>query len=143
MLSSYHKLSFIGRAEYTVTVRSRYRWLSGPLIDNWFHMGCKLIVRYLLLCCLVFVVLLFWSRPSFIQISLNNGDSGLSRSQRESSFDAASKRHEGDGLVMLGIVRNQEDRAVREEGYNQHAFNLLISNRLGFHRKIPDTRFPL
>ncbi|ODM96992.1 Polypeptide N-acetylgalactosaminyltransferase 11 [Orchesella cincta] len=32
------------------------------------------------------------------------------------------------------------DKKVREKGYKKHAFNALISERLGFHREVPDTR---
>ena len=40
----------------------------------------------------------------------------------------------------LGIIRTNEDERIKEEGYQKHAFNELISNRLGFHREIEDTR---
>ncbi|XP_022236726.1 polypeptide N-acetylgalactosaminyltransferase 11-like, partial [Limulus polyphemus] len=43
-------------------------------------------------------------------------------------------------LLQLGVVRNWEDQQVKEEGHRHHAFNLLISNRLGYHRDVPDTR---
>lgn len=43
-------------------------------------------------------------------------------------------------ISTLGLIRNREDQKVREKGYEKHAFNELISNRLGFHREIQDTR---
>jgi len=43
----------------------------------------------------------------------------------------------------LGLVRNKEDQKIREEGYSHHAFNVLISSRLDYHRKIPDSRHEL
>ena len=43
-------------------------------------------------------------------------------------------------ISTLGIIRNNEDQKVRENGYEKHAFNELISNRLGSHREIQDTR---
>ena len=43
-------------------------------------------------------------------------------------------------ISTLGLIRNSEDQKVREKGYEKHAFNELISNRLGFHREIQDTR---
>ena len=43
-------------------------------------------------------------------------------------------------ISTLGIIRNSEDQKVRENGYEKHAFNELISNRLGSHREIQDTR---
>lgn len=107
-------------------------------------MGCKLPVRYVLSCSLVFVILLLWSGPSLLPFTtrLNNGDPAFSNSLSERAVNSQSV-NEDDKLTMLGIVRNQNDKDVRAEGYNLHAFNLLISNRLGFHRKIPDTRNPL
>ncbi|UYV67385.1 hypothetical protein LAZ67_5000439 [Cordylochernes scorpioides] len=43
-------------------------------------------------------------------------------------------------VFSLGIIWNKEDLALKNDGFRQHAFNLLISNRLGHRRNIPDTR---
>ena len=43
-------------------------------------------------------------------------------------------------LSMLGMIYNESDRMKKEIGYNQHAFNTLISERIGQSRLIPDTR---
>ncbi|XP_028822137.1 polypeptide N-acetylgalactosaminyltransferase 11 [Denticeps clupeoides] len=40
----------------------------------------------------------------------------------------------------MGMIFNEQDQEVRDMGYHRHAFNVLISNRLGFHRQLPDTR---
>ncbi|KAM6953438.1 polypeptide N-acetylgalactosaminyltransferase 11 [Aplochiton taeniatus] len=40
----------------------------------------------------------------------------------------------------MGMIFNEEDQQVRDMGYHKHAFNVLISNRLGYHRDLPDTR---
>ncbi|XP_026036300.1 polypeptide N-acetylgalactosaminyltransferase 11 [Astatotilapia calliptera] len=40
----------------------------------------------------------------------------------------------------MGMIFNEADQEVRDSGYHRHAFNVLISNRLGFHRQLPDTR---
>ncbi len=40
----------------------------------------------------------------------------------------------------LGLVRNKEDQKIREKGYSQHAFNVLVSSRLDYHRELPDSR---
>lgn len=40
----------------------------------------------------------------------------------------------------LGFVNNKEEERLREEGFKNYAFNLLVSNRLGYKRDIPDTR---
>lgn len=40
----------------------------------------------------------------------------------------------------LGLVRNSDDQKIREEGYSKHAFNVLVSSRLDYHRAIPDSR---
>lgn len=40
----------------------------------------------------------------------------------------------------LGMIFNERDQELRDLGYQKHAFNLLISNRLGYHRDVPDTR---
>ncbi|XP_069770949.1 polypeptide N-acetylgalactosaminyltransferase 11 isoform X3 [Narcine bancroftii] len=40
------------------------------------------------------------------------------------------------------MIFNELDQQVRNTGYQKHAFNVLISNRLGYRRDIPDTRDP-
>ncbi|XP_058039727.1 polypeptide N-acetylgalactosaminyltransferase 11 isoform X8 [Ahaetulla prasina] len=40
----------------------------------------------------------------------------------------------------MGMIFNEQDQEVRDLGYQKHAFNVLISNRLGYHRDVPDTR---
>lgn len=40
----------------------------------------------------------------------------------------------------LGMSLNECDQELRDLGYQKHAFNMLISDRLGYHRDVPDTR---
>ncbi|XP_062335219.1 polypeptide N-acetylgalactosaminyltransferase 11 isoform X1 [Osmerus eperlanus] len=40
----------------------------------------------------------------------------------------------------MGMIFSEQDQEVRDTGYHKHAFNVLISNRLGYHRDLPDTR---
>lgn len=40
----------------------------------------------------------------------------------------------------MGMIFNEADQEVRDTGYHRHAFNVLISTRLGYHRELPDTR---
>nr|CAD7460017.1 unnamed protein product [Timema tahoe] len=53
------------------------------------------------------------------------------------------KKYNMESLEELGMVKTPEDQLVREEGYKTHAFNVLVSNRLSYHRDIPDTRHHL
>ncbi|XP_074593386.1 polypeptide N-acetylgalactosaminyltransferase 11-like isoform X2 [Brevipalpus obovatus] len=46
-------------------------------------------------------------------------------------------------LKQLGMIRNEKDRQKKRLGFQKYAFNVLISDRIGSHRDIPDTRFPL
>lgn len=43
----------------------------------------------------------------------------------------------------FGMVRNEEDRLLRDSGYKRHAFNILVSNHIGLERPLPDTRHKL
>lgn len=45
-----------------------------------------------------------------------------------------------DNILELGYINNKEEEKIREEGFRNHSFNLLISNRLGYKREISDTR---
>lgn len=40
----------------------------------------------------------------------------------------------------FGMVKNSEEQFERDIGYRRHAFNVLVSNKLGMIRNIPDTR---
>lgn len=43
----------------------------------------------------------------------------------------------------LGMIYNETDRVQKEQGFREHAFNTLVSNRIGLYRLLPDTRHPL
>ena len=43
----------------------------------------------------------------------------------------------------VGLIKNKYDLEKRDEGYTKYSFNLLVSDRIGFHRKVPDTRHQL
>ncbi|POI35733.1 hypothetical protein CIB84_000514 [Bambusicola thoracicus] len=67
--------------------------------------------------------------------------------QKESKFRNPLGSHvqdpvkgEGDFSPEMGMIFNEEDQEVRDLGYQKHAFNMLISNRVGYHREVPDTR---
>lgn len=53
---------------------------------------------------------------------------------------ALVKRYNQSVLYSLGVVSDPEDQRARDEGYQKFAFNALISNKIGFHRALPDTR---
>ena len=40
----------------------------------------------------------------------------------------------------IGVIRNDADIRKRDEGYSKYAFNILVSDRIGLHRELPDTR---
>lgn len=46
-------------------------------------------------------------------------------------------------LESLGMIHSEADKKLKDEGMRKHSFNLLVSDRLGYHREIPDTRHPL
>lgn len=41
------------------------------------------------------------------------------------------------------MVQTIEEQLVRDTGYKRHAFNTLVSQKIGLIRNIPDTRNPL
>ncbi|XP_037035328.1 polypeptide N-acetylgalactosaminyltransferase 35A [Bradysia coprophila] len=43
----------------------------------------------------------------------------------------------------FGMVRNEEEKFLRDIGYKRHAFNTLVSSKIGLFRDIPDTRHKL
>ncbi|XP_036376950.1 polypeptide N-acetylgalactosaminyltransferase 11 isoform X2 [Megalops cyprinoides] len=53
---------------------------------------------------------------------------------------AAQGRKQVDLSPEMGMIFNEQDQEIRDMGYHKHAFNVLISNRLGYHRDLPDTR---
>lgn len=107
-------------------------------------MGLKLPARYCLLC--TFVTLSFWFLLNVMSFMYGSDSKYVTRGlgrhlQNDSPSDEFDREmaQEKD-ISTLGMIRNSEDERIREEGYGKHAFNELISNRLGFHREIEDTR---
>lgn len=47
-----------------------------------------------------------------------------------------------DPVSSPGMIFSEADQQLRDTGYHRHAFNVLISTRLGSHRELPDTRDP-
>lgn len=41
------------------------------------------------------------------------------------------------------MVKNEEEQFLRDIGYKRHAFNTLVSMKIGLFRDIPDTRHKL
>lgn len=61
----------------------------------------------------------------------------------ESENDREKERNNGgwkDIKQPIGLVKSREDLEKRDEGYAKFSFNLLVSDRIGYHRSIPDTR---
>lgn len=38
------------------------------------------------------------------------------------------------------MVKNAEEQYLRDIGYKRHAFNVLVSSKIGLTRDLPDTR---
>lgn len=43
-------------------------------------------------------------------------------------------------LDEFGMVKNVEEQYLRDIGYKRHAFNILVSSKIGLTRDLPDTR---
>jgi len=109
-------------------------------------MGFKLPTRYFLLC--TFLTFSFWALLNVMSFMYVGTSDKLYENRghgRHLQNDSPTDNFEGEmgqekDISTLGLIRNREDQKVREKGYEKHAFNELISNRLGFHREIQDTR---
>lgn len=66
----------------------------------------------------------------------------LEEKARKRSLNVKSMLQNETHLNMIGLIKTEEDEKNQNRGYKLHAFNILISERLGYHRKIPDTRNP-
>lgn len=118
-------------------------WFEGRAM---FH-HARLPARYFLLCCFLIISLwLFFNFMSFMYVA----------GERKHTLPGTARHLQGNSLVadfsfnldqqdisLLGLIRTDEDKRVRELGYSRYAFNELISNRLGFHRSVKDTRHKL
>lgn len=62
---------------------------------------------------------------------------------KEDSKKKVQKLLNSTELIHLGMIMSPEDQRVKDQGYKRHAFNLLISDRLGFQRLLPYTAHSL
>jgi polypeptide N-acetylgalactosaminyltransferase len=84
-------------------------------------------------------------KPSTVPIVINNYlgefDQDAHSKKLVPHFKAKMNKSASNNLeANLGLVRNSEDQKIREDGYSKHAFNVLVSSRLDYHREIPDSR---
>ncbi|XP_006001722.1 polypeptide N-acetylgalactosaminyltransferase 11 isoform X2 [Latimeria chalumnae] len=86
--------------------------------------------------------------PRKLQPRFTHGPIVIQKSQLKNSwgsdlFQQPTKEPPEQNIEVspeMGMIFNEEDQDVRDMGYQKHAFNVLISNRLGLHRDVPDTR---
>lgn len=70
----------------------------------------------------------------------NNRDKFLDNKKKHHFSPEKQEIDNGKIQDEQGIIRNPEEKLMRDEGMKKHAFNELVSERLGFHRNITDTR---
>ena len=115
--------------------------------NTWYSkMHVKLRMRYAILFCMV--VFGFWIILSLIFITQESSEKRKSLLDWNELVDGEDKINlvqvqgltDTDGKFMIGMIKDENDQKIRNEGYEKHAFNELISIRIGLHREIPDTR---
>lgn len=65
------------------------------------------------------------------------------KDKMDSSGKTEQKILNSTDLVHLGMINSPQDQRLKDEGYKKHAFNLLISDRIGYRRMVPFTAHPL
>ncbi|XP_061660489.1 polypeptide N-acetylgalactosaminyltransferase 11 isoform X2 [Syngnathoides biaculeatus] len=96
-------------------------------------------------CCGCVVTSAAWTLLLFLYFS-STADLGLGRTPvgpRRRDVAGEPARRRGAAVEFspeMGMIFNEADQEVRDTGYHQHAFNVLISRRIGPHRQLPDTR---
>jgi len=103
--------------------------------SNLFRLICLLIACSILWFVVTF---LFGNASEKLKIqesqTVTRTTNGINESQiNEPAFD----------LLSLGQIESDADRAKRDEGMRVHAFNTLLSERIGRRRPLPDTRHQL
>lgn len=67
----------------------------------------------------------------------------LNHKNPKDSFEYKGKKElkilNSTDLVHLGMIHSPQDQKIKDEGYKKHAFNLLISDRIGYRRMVPYT----
>uniref|UniRef100_A0A4W5MJC4 Polypeptide N-acetylgalactosaminyltransferase n=1 Tax=Hucho hucho TaxID=62062 RepID=A0A4W5MJC4_9TELE len=124
----------------------------GSVTLRYFCYGCLFTsVTWSVLLFLYFSLGQDGSRPSFRNVPIQGPQAqrfqsrftrspGGGQEQGIKAVPAARGNKKADLSPEMGMIFNEQDQEVRDMGYHKHAFNLLISNRLGFHRDLPDTR---
>ncbi|XP_046397933.1 polypeptide N-acetylgalactosaminyltransferase 11-like isoform X3 [Ischnura elegans] len=83
-------------------------------------------------------------RNNFLEDDFGAGLKGKYKNSEKliKSLESKRKIWSSKGPIEeLGMVKSPDDQKIRDEGYRVHAFNVLVSHGLGYHRQIPDTRY--
>ncbi|XP_070291708.1 polypeptide N-acetylgalactosaminyltransferase 11 isoform X2 [Salvelinus sp. IW2-2015] len=124
----------------------------GSVTLRYFCYGCLFTsVTWSALLFLYFSLSQDGGRPSFRNVPIQGPQAkrfhsrftrspGGGQEQGIKAVPAARGNKKADLSPEMGMIFNEQDQEVRDMGYHKHAFNVLISNRLGFHRDLPDTR---
>lgn len=97
---------------------------------------------------LLFLYFNLGNEPGRARTPLQAWNTGVLQQQQRPMTKAVQKAGQGafssNKVVELspemGMIFSEADQRLRDMGYHRHAFNVLISTRLGSHRDLPDTR---
>ncbi|XP_042164681.1 polypeptide N-acetylgalactosaminyltransferase 11 isoform X2 [Oncorhynchus tshawytscha] len=124
----------------------------GSVTLRYFCYGCLFTsVTWSVLLFLYFSLSQDSGRPSFRNVPIQGPQAkrfqsrftrspGGGQEQGIKAVPAARGNKKANLSPEMGMIFNEQDQEIRDMGYHKHAFNVLISNRLGFHRDLPDTR---
>lgn len=117
--------------------------LSSTTQQQWSIRRLFFLTIFAICCCLFILWLTTMNGTDYDDNNIHIKSEHIINHGKQELKNGTSLTINNDQHESLGMIYNESDRKHKESGFLKHAFNTLVSQRIGSIRNIPDTRHQL